>query len=431
MSQLDKYNEDMKRLLGNSDQLGPMRKKRRIHLPKIFQQYRIQAASLHNAITKALRCNCFAPHSAELVLSRDSDKASRNPIPAESPETLKLNLLFPLDAGRWSSTSTLVGEQYSRYAAEVEMVVDTTLEVEPSPVSFDNVSTTVSYGPKSENQRSRKVSFLSSRKSSESSSIPKDAISIVDICASLQNRDENQAYLGTLQDGQERCHIIRTVADSVLSTSRFHQMVSLDSLLIGHSAQSKYLETLSPFPTIPRQNRLGIALTLARSLLQLHPGPWLKHEWSKKDIYFFRRSDGHVETNYPVLVCNFMAEKPSSEVTLTAQTMHQGSKVSLLSLGILVMELWFGQPIESLPFRKQFLGQDGAENEFTNFNTAQKWQEQTLEDGGLELHNITRRCIYCAFGAASQDLNDKELRRAVYDEVVQGLERIVAGYEEG
>jgi hypothetical protein len=130
-----------------------------------------------------------------------------------------------------------------------------------------------------------------------------------------------------------------------------------------------------------------------------------------------------------------MAEKHSSvssqtKVTLTAKAIYQRSKASLFSLGILVMELWFGQTIESLPFRKMFLGPDGAENEFTNFNTAQKWQEQTLEDGGLELHNITRRCIFCAFGAASQDLSDEELRRGVYDEVIQGLERIVAGYED-
>jgi hypothetical protein len=76
------------------------------------------------------------------------------------------------------------------------------------------------------------------------------------------------------------------------------------------------------------------------------------------------------------------------------------------------------------------LGPDNKANEYTDFNTAQKWQEQALEEAGLDFHNATRRCIYCAFGAASQDLEDEELRRAVYSEVVQPLQRILAQFQE-
>jgi hypothetical protein len=85
--------------------------------------------------------------------------------------------------------------------------------------------------------------------------------------------------------------------------------------------------------------------------------------------------------------------------------------------------------LASLSFRKDFVGPDGKENEFTNFNMAQKWQEMTMEEAGPDLHNPTRRC-YCAFGAASQDLEDDELRKAVYDEVVQPLERLLGRFEE-
>jgi hypothetical protein len=37
-----------------------------------------------------------------------------------------------------------------------------------------------------------------------------------------------------------------------------------------------------------------------------------------------------------------------------------------------------------------------------------------MEEAGLDLYNPKRRWIYCAFGAVSQDLEDEELRRAVY-----------------
>ena len=52
-----------------------------------------------------------------------------------------------------------------------------------------------------------------------------------------------------------------------------------------------------------------------------------------------------------------------------------------------------------------------------------------MEEAGLDLHNATRRCIYCAFGAASQDLEDEELRRAVLSEVIQPLEKLHARFK--
>ncbi|WEW57129.1 hypothetical protein PRK78_002589 [Emydomyces testavorans] len=435
MSQLDKSNEDMKSLLGNSDRLAPVRKKRLNHLPKIFRQFRIQAASLHSAITRALQCDCLTPHSAGLLLSRADAKLSEYSTVRDPPELMKLNLFFPLDSGRWSSTSTLVHSPDTRYAAEAHMIIDNTLESDASTLFSDNASIFHDHGEKNPDQRPRKVSFQSSTSHGLNPSWITDLVRILDMCATLQKIDEHQPYLGILQDGHERYHVVRTVPNSALSAFQTDHMVTLDSLLSGQYAQNKRPEAPSSSLILRRPKRLRIGLALASALLQLYPGPWLKHEWSKKDIYFFQSSDGNIDTSYPIIVGNFLAKKPSSTPETTANRpstiVYQQTRISLLCLGIVIMELWFGQVIESLPFRTQFLGPDGIENEFTDFNTAQKWQEQMLEEGGLELHNITRRCIYCAFGAASQDLNDEELRRAVYDEVVGGLERIIARYEEG
>jgi hypothetical protein len=55
----------------------------------------------------------------------------------------------------------------------------------------------------------------------------------------------------------------------------------------------------------------------------------------------------------------------------------------------------------------------------------------TMEEAGPDLYNPTRRCVYCASGAASQDLEDDELRKAVFDEVVQPLERLLERFEGG
>ncbi|CBF80266.1 hypothetical protein AN8302.2 [Aspergillus nidulans FGSC A4] len=452
MGELEKSNEDTKRLLGNSDRLEPMRKKRTANLPRVFHQFRLQAASLHKAIARALRCTCRAPHSVELLLSRGSENIESGL--SSSIQGVKLHVYFPLISGRWAHTASHSSTSSMRYAAEVEMACAPSSENQAWEPGFDDTSTAVSVRSKSttdpqHEKRGRKVSIVSSRKEAEaSSSIPKDAVRILDICASLGSVQDTQPYLGLLHDGEDNCHIVRTVgvSDGILSSSRILQLVPLTTLLDmtpqpeSHSIAAVHqIISAPPLAIIPRQERLCIALTLARAVLQLQPGPWLKHTWSKNDVYLFQTKQGTIETQHPVLISHFAIEQPagpSETLTNTPKAVtgiasYQESRTSLLSLGIIIMELWFGKGIETLPFRNQFLGPDGMNNEFTDFNTAQKWQEQTLEEGGVELHNITRRCIYCAFNAASQDLNNAEFRQAVYDDVAQGLQRILARYEEG
>lgn len=95
---------------------------------------------------------------------------------------------------------------------------------------------------------------------------------------------------------------------------------------------------------------------------------------------------------------------------------------------MLILELWFNKSIESGSFRDRSLGLDGEENGFTRFNTTHKWQEQALEEGGLNFESLSYRCIYDDFGTAKQVLNDEELRKVVYQEVVQPLERKLQRY---
>lgn len=424
MDHLERYNNEMQKLLGNSDKLEPMRRKRRCNLPRIFEQFRLQASSFHAAIAKALPCDCTSLHSTKLLLRRDENSLSLQSAANTASESVKLSVYFPLASRAWSSSRTLIGPDDSWYAAEVEMVTGDKDEKDTHWPIPDDESSVFSVGSKLLDRRLRKVSFQGSdgRKSSSGSVVPKDSVEILDLCAALKQYDESQANLGFLRDNDNQCHTIHTALAGVIPTSQIRKFITLETMLTQDEPSNV---------KVPRQRRLAIALVMARSLLQLHTGPWLNDAWGKNDIYFFQNSVGEVETDHPLLVCNFRSSK-SSQATISASpsVSQTHSRSSLLSLGILILELWFNQTIESRPFRQQFLGPDGRENEYTNFNTAQKWQEQALEEGGLDLHNLTRRCIYCAFGAASQDLNNEELQRAIYDEVVQALERLLARYEE-
>ncbi|KAI9652014.1 MAG: hypothetical protein M1831_007255 [Alyxoria varia] len=433
LTELERNNNDLQKLLGNSDMLEPIRRVRNNTLPKAFERIRMQAASLHAAVLKALLCDCSVSHSTSLLLSKDNESPSSQN--SENETSTKLSMYFPLKSGAWSSSYTLSKSTDGWYAAEAEM--DTNEECEGANLQTIRSGTSDVSKSSRRTSSSRKVSFVHSldTKSSTTSSIPEDAIEIIDICAALKSHEGTEPNIGFLRDPFDRLHLIKEAPTAVVPPSQIGQAIKLDSILQAcHEPEVRQALAKSNFS---RRKRLSVALTMAKTLLKLHPGPLLKSNWSKQDICFFQDHDKVIQTDHPLLLIDFGRKKrtastpllpvPSNEQITSLQT----SRSSVLALGILILEMWFNQAIESHPLHQQFLGPNGSEMEFTNFNTAQKWQEQALEEGGLDLHNITWRCIYCAFGSASQDLNDKELRRAVYDEVAIALERLVAGFGEG
>jgi hypothetical protein len=165
--------------------------------------------------------------------------------------------------------------------------------------------------------------------------------------------------------------------------------------------------------------------------------PWLKENWSKNDIHFFRDRQGRIlletisldSSFYPksLLPCTYRLVRSTASTDF--HTKRKYAKASLISLGILVLELWFDKSIDSCAFRTKYSGPDGCENEFATLNTARVWQSQALEAGGIDLDNLTYRLIHGDFCDAKQDFNDEELRKAVYVEVVQPPERILVRYE--
>ena len=279
----------------------------------------------------------------------------------------------------------------------------------------------------------RRVSFADTTIYAKSIASLTDMSEIIDLCSALHQRVLMHQNIGYLRDRHsDRMHTIFLSANAQLPSGTY-KFIDLETLLDKNLRDAKGL----PSVLTRRRTRLEITVTLASSLLQLHPGPWLTERWGKKDIYFFQSADGTIHTHLPFLLCKFNGHVPQSSTTPGSNIVDNentrpscGYNPPLLSLGILILELWFNQTIESLPFRKDFLGIGGKETEYTDYTTAQKWQVQAMDEAGLDLHNPTRRCIYCAFGAASLNLEDDELQKAVYNEVVQPLERLLQRFEE-
>ena len=104
---------------------------------------------------------------------------------------------------------------------------------------------------------------------------------------------------------------------------------------------------------------------------------------------------------------------------------YKRTKAVLLSLGIVILELWFNQPIESCGWRNDYLNSNGEETDFTRLSTALRWQELALEEGGTRLHELTDACINSSFGIARPDLREREVQMSIYTRVAEPLKELL------
>ena len=64
----------------------------------------------------------------------------------------------------------------------------------------------------------------------------------------------------------------------------------------------------------------------------------------------------------------------------------------------MLLELIFGQNIESCPLRRHYYGVDNKPNDQTDICTARKWSTKVLGECGPEIADVVRRCLDCSFG---------------------------------
>lgn len=172
-------------------------------------------------------------------------------------------------------------------------------------------------------------------------------------------------------------------------------------------------------------------------VLQLFDTPWLRDSWDKDDIYFFEDNTGTIYYDKPFLVTNFRSSTITSQdhlrrdslnaTTSPVNEMHtyKRTKAVLLSLGIVILELWFNQPLESCRWRNDYLNANGEETYFTRLNTAMIWQDLALEEGGVRLHDLTDACINSSFGISKPDLREPEVQMNIYTRVAEPLKELL------
>ncbi|KAI9887959.1 MAG: hypothetical protein M1823_000216 [Watsoniomyces obsoletus] len=394
--------EELQALLGSSNRLAIYRRRRKTHFISTFQRIRDRAYHLHSALAQSWNCDCQSSHSARLLLdSAPPEVEECSEKPQKPPFHFEVLFIFPEHAIHTSPP-------WMSHEAKV-LVLD------------NGGNKVVAAGLK-------KIRFAPDPLQSDLSPETDNLIEIIDLCRAIKDAQRTPPLRGFLRGGENQRLVFFPVESRLKrGASESHEFVSLETLL-RHPAEEGIL-------VLTRQERYKIAVTLASSFLQLHTTPWLEDKWSKKDILFARDGVGaRPLIDRPYVARDYSPATAPAPLTPATMSPHvlspDTSREGLFRLGVVLLELCFGQAMEDQQIRQQCLGPNGECHEFTDRMTAFLWRRGVLGESGPEFDNAIRRCLDCAFGPKSTNLADDDFKEAVYNEVVEPLMKITKCWDD-
>ena len=190
------------------------------------------------------------------------------------------------------------------------------------------------------------------------------------------------------------------------------------------SARVVSLAELMSLPEPPRRERLKLGMRLASSVLQLHRTEWLQERWGKQDIYLVQGGPSQSRSpslETPVVCQAFASEPPVPEVSAESHIIR--CNLSLFSLGIVLIELWFWRSVESFEADEPqaYCGPWGT-SDTARYVTSQRLIDKLYGDAGDNYGDTVRRCIIGLDHKETQLENDG-FKNEVYLKVLQPLEK--------
>ncbi|KAK2767585.1 hypothetical protein FQN54_003743 [Arachnomyces sp. PD_36] len=235
---------------------------------------------------------------------------------------------------------------------------------------------------------------------------------ISNLCSAIAAPAQSKEWLGYIANGQGRQHRIRAIDQkrALSKALKNNRTVPLTEVL-GHRE-------------FRREHRSRLGLKLASSVMQLHTTQWLTDHWSKEDIFFIRSSDGTVNFGNPLIRRSF---GPVSKVCATRDSSKpriSSSIPCLFSLGIVLIELWHGQPFEDLKNDSERAMACQAQ-ELSDRMTADRLVD-SIECGP----NYSKAVVRCIFGldAAYTSLVEDKFRDEVEEKIMFPLEENLKFY---
>lgn len=187
-------------------------------------------------------------------------------------------------------------------------------------------------------------------------------------------------------------------------------------------------------PALTRRQRYHLSLTLASSFVQLKGSPWLQSPWGKGCVYFApaaapcpspptgsnnSASNSHIplRLDAPFIIGMFGQPPPQPK----QQPPAGGNDVAgIASLGIVLLELCFGQPVERLPSRTRFPAGDEHAGPAFDLIAALEWLKEVHDEAGADYSDAV---TWCLAGCRTLPSEDGSWRPLMLEKVVRPLER--------
>ncbi|KAF4632645.1 hypothetical protein G7Y89_g5493 [Cudoniella acicularis] len=371
-------------------ELEPIRRQRNRDLDvKHWKGIREFAMRLYSSLLSRWPCKCGVPHQASLRLDIRS-----SPNKSEKAD-IKFEVVFafsdnesPTAPWKWRNT-------------EIKGVKITSQEGQSLLTARPSQGRSVSFGAPPSPPPSRAQSPPSP---------PMKSAKIKDLCSALARDDAGPCCLGYLDDEQWQHHVYLSKGQAPVEwpAKSLHQILSR-----GSNLQSVI---------ITPKDRYELALLLSSTLLQLHNTPWLNDNWTRDDIYLLQGwSEKSLAKN--IYVSKTFSPPQTNAAMQTDPDLPLLRNVSVFNLGLALLELTFGHPIEYYETEADL--RNGVWTVMTNRLIAERLIGKIETYEGKRYSDVVYRCVYCDFGSRVTSFENDEFRQNFYAGVVQPLAQIL------
>ncbi|PNP46596.1 hypothetical protein THARTR1_10713 [Trichoderma harzianum] len=197
------------------------------------------------------------------------------------------------------------------------------------------------------------------------------------------------------------------------------------SRTVSLSALFKRQQELRGKSSLPFKGKRILAVTLAAALLPFLETPWIQPSFNHSNILFFDPlEDGELpDITKPFLTMEHIpimsASKTGNGVSSDSSKHMIHPNASVLALGILLCELHFCTPIESMQNNSQ-----GPRNINTDWYTSLGWLKTLEGDATNDYYLATKACLQWEYLPPGQqaDFESVDVQRLFYQNVIKRLE---------
>ena len=375
----------------------------------------VASSRLHEVLSSFWQCETADEHSVNIGLEGNGERPSHNSqkihfeltwsCPGEGVLSRR-NKLLRLSVDSLSEIRSLASDASSTF--DLRQILDKALE-----------ESLMSTRPQAQSLTMARPAFDEDVASDVA--LP-DLRTIPNLCYHLENQPPGHVhYLGFLQKSRTFKHFICTPFEQSHHVSNTK---SLEDALVAAKASSE---------GIPLPEKLNLAKILALAVLRFHSTPWLKGEWQSQDVVFFGIRDfAEDPLRMPYLKSRVLNQRNTTgQQVISSTTGRECSNVThlrtpvrnqtLYGLGVMLIELAYDSPLQDLQ-----KPEDDQGDAHTLYWAATRLGERVWRELGPKYADAVRICLHGAFGASSE-LEDMNVQKVFFSEVVQKLEKCAEG----